>query len=139
MSINKKISFTKKLAKKINEITVQSKDELFLWKATIIFILVLMTLSVTYFVRLGYYQTNALLDKTTETVVSKSGFSIENINMEALEKAAVLIEYKKTPLTLPGKVRNMFFYGSYEEIPYQPMEVNKDLSSSVIKTANLID
>jgi hypothetical protein len=135
MSTNKKIPLAKKLAKKISETTVQSKDELFLWKATIVFILILMTFSIIYFIRLGYYQTNALLDKTTETVVNKSGYSLENINMDALQQAAVLIEYKKNPLTLPSKIRNMFFYGTFEETPYQPLEVNKDLSSSVIKTA----
>lgn len=137
MSTTKHISWTKKLARKLNEITVQSKDELFVWKAIVIFILLLMSLSVFYFIRLSYYKTNALLDQTTETVVTKSGFSIENIDMDALEKATILIEYKKNPLTLPVKIRNVFFYDSYENIPYRPLEVNRGLSSSIIKSVRL--
>lgn len=135
MSTPKKIPLTKKLAKHLSEITVKNKDEIFIWKAVVLFTFLLMSLSIFYFLRLSYYQTNALLDKTSETVVNKSGFSIENIDMTALEKATVLIEYKKNPLTIPSKIRNVFFYEKYENIIYQPLEINKDLSSSVIKTA----
>ncbi len=135
MSTPKKIPLTKKLAKYLSEITVKNKDEIFIWKAVVLFTFLLMSLSIFYFLRLSYYQTNALLDKTSETVVNKSGFSIENIDMTALEKATVLIEYKKNPLTIPSKIRNVFFYEKYENIIYQPLEINKDLSSSVIKTA----
>jgi len=112
--------WAKKLARTINEVTVQNKDEVFLWKAVIIFILTLLALSVFYFVRLSYQKTNALLDETSDTVVNKSGFSIENINMDAFEKAVILIDYKKNPLTLPPKIRNVFFYEQIENINYTP-------------------
>jgi len=112
--------WTKKLARAINNVTVQNKDEVFLWKAVIIFILTLLALSVFYFVRLSYQKTNALLDETSDTVINKSGFSIENINMAAFEKAVILIDYKKNPLTLPPKIRNVFFYEQTENINYVP-------------------
>lgn len=139
MSTTKKIPWTKKLAKKLSEITVKNKDEIFIWKATVIFILLLMSLSIFYFIRLNYRQTTALLDQTSETVVTKSGFSIENIDMKALEQATILIEYKKTPLTIPSKIRNVFFYEQYENIIYKPLETNKELSSFIIKTAELTE
>ncbi|HRY36704.1 MAG TPA: hypothetical protein P5230_02370 [Candidatus Magasanikbacteria bacterium] len=120
MSTLKTTPWTKRLAKKISEITVQNKDELFVWKAITLFTLFLMALSAFYFVRLSYEKTNALLDQTSDTVVSKSGFSIENIDLDAFEKAAALIEYKKNPLTLPTKIRNIFFYENYENISYTP-------------------
>ncbi len=120
MSTLKKIPWTKKLAKQLNSVTVENRDELFLWKTTTIFVFILMVLSVSYFVRLGYQKTNALLDQTSDTVVNKSGFSIENIDMEAFEKAAVLIDYKKNPLTLPSKIRNVFFYDKEENTGYVP-------------------
>ena len=118
MSTPKKPCWAKKLAGVINDVTVQNKDEVFLWKAVIIFILALLALSIFYFVRLSYQKTNALLDETSDTVVNKSGFSIENINMEAFEKAVTLIDYKKNPLTLPSKIRNVFFYEQLENINY---------------------
>lgn len=119
-TLKKTPCWAKKLARTINEVTVQNKDEVFLWKAVIIFILTLLALSVFYFVRLSYQKTNALLDETSDTVVNKSGFSIENINMEAFEKAVTLIDYKKNPLTLPSKIRNVFFYERTENINYAP-------------------
>jgi len=117
--------WAKKLAQKINSVTLQNKDEVFAWKATVIFILLLMALSIFYFIRLSYQQTNALLDRTSDTVVNKSGFSIENIDMPAFEKAAELIEYKKNPLTLPSKIRNVFFYEKIEELNYKPVDFIK--------------
>ena len=108
------------MAKHLSEITVQNRDELFLWKAIVIFILILMASSIFYFIRLSYQKTNALIDQTSETVVSKSGFSIENIDLDAFAKAAALIDYKRNPLTLPFKMRNIFFYDGFEITSYKP-------------------
>lgn len=130
MSTPKYIPWTKKLAKKLSEVTVQNRDELFVWKAITVFTLLLMGLSSFYFIRLSYEKTNALIDQTSETVVTKSGFSIENINIEAFEKAAALIEYKKNPLTLPSKIRNIFYYGSYETVSYKPVKTGQNISPS---------
>lgn len=123
MSTPKMIPWTKKLAKKLSAITVKNSDEIFIWKAVTVFVLFLMALSVFYFVRLSYEKTNALLDETSDTVVNKSGFSIENIDMDAFEKAAALIDYKKNPLTLSPKIRNVFFYDTMEDINYIPPEI----------------
>lgn len=114
MSIPKKISWTKKLSKKINCITVQNRGEIFIWKTIAILTLFLMILSVFYFLHLNYQKTNALFDQTSDTVVNKSGFSIENIDLKAFEKASILINYKKNPLTLPAELRNIFFYDKLE-------------------------
>ncbi len=116
MSTLKKTAWTKNLAKKINSVTVQNRGEIFIWKIITLFTLFLMMLSVFYFLRLSYQKTNALIDQTSDTVVNKSGFSIENIDLEAFEKASTLIDYKKNPLTLPDKIRNIFFYNKIEII-----------------------
>lgn len=139
MSTLKTIPWTKRLAKKLSEITVQNKDELFVWKAITVFTLFLMTLSAFYFIRLSYEKTNALLDQTSDTVVSKSGFSIENIDLDAFEKAAALIEYKKNPLTLPKKIRNIFFYGIYENISYVPGKTGEVTSTTVLNNSVLTE
>lgn len=139
MSTLKTIPWTKKLAKKLSAITVANSDDVFLWKAVVVFIFTLMSLSVFYFVRLSYHKTNALLDQTSDTVVNKSGFSIENIDMDAFEKAAVLIDYKKNPLTLPPKIRNVFFYERDEVTGYKPPAVTLPATTSSLKTATVIE
>lgn len=139
MSTLKTIPWTKKLAKKLSAVTVANSDDVFLWKASVLFILTLMALSVFYFVRLSYQKTNALLDQTSDTVVNKSGFSIENIDMDAFEKAAVLIDYKRNPLTLPSKIRNVFFYNALETTSYKPPEVVVPvIATSTLKTTSTV-
>ncbi len=139
MSTLKTTLWTKKLAKKLSAVTITSSDELFLWKAVTVFILTLMALSVFYFLRLSYQKTNALLDETSDTVVKKSGFSIENIDMDAFEKAAILIDYKKSFLTLPPKIRNMFFYERVETTDYKPPDATLPITTSSLKTTTVIE